>query len=77
MASAIDYKKRNLREHILKLPDTFIGSVDVTQKGHWVFNAETGHMEYKTIALNPGLYKVFDEIIVNARDAYVRSFDEG
>ena len=77
MASVVDYKKRNLREHILKLPDTYIGSKDVSQENRWIFNNETGHMEYRSIAINPGLYKTFDEIIVNARDAYIRSSEEG
>lgn len=77
MASVDDFKKLSPREHILKLPDTYIGSTDITHGGRWVFNAEVGHMEYRTVAMNPGLYKTFDEIIVNARDAYVRSSEEG
>ncbi len=77
MASVEDFKKLSPREHILKLPDTYIGSTDVTQENRWVFNSEVGHMEYRSIAINPGLYKTFDEIIVNARDAYVRSLEEG
>ncbi len=77
MASVDDFKKLSPREHILKLPDTYIGSTDVTHGGRWVFNAEVGHMEYRSVAMNPGLYKTFDEIIVNARDAYVRSLEEG
>lgn len=77
MASVEDYKKRNLREHILKLPDTYIGSTDVTQERRWIYNSDVGRMEYMTVAMNPGLYKTFDEIIVNARDAYVRSSEVG
>jgi len=77
MASVVDYKKRNLREHILKLPDTYIGSKDVSQENRWIYNESKGHMEYRSIAMNPGLYKTFDEIIVNARDAYIRSSEEG
>ncbi len=76
MASVEDFKKLTQREHILKLPDTYIGSTDITNVSRWIF-AEVGHMEYRTVVMNPGLYKTFDEIIVNARDAYVRSLEEG
>ncbi len=72
MASASDYKKRTLHESILKQPDTYIGSRELTSDHYWVFNKESGHMEYKEVTVNPGLYKIFDEIIVNARDAWVR-----
>ena len=30
-------------------------------------------MVWRSLSFNPGLYKIFDEIIVNARDEYVRS----
>lgn len=34
----------------------------------WVFDSETKLMEFKQITFVPGLYKIFDEIIVNAAD---------
>jgi DNA topoisomerase II len=36
-------------------------------------NAESNKMVWRKLHFNPGLYKIFDEIIVNARDEYVRS----
>lgn len=67
------YKKHTHREHILELPDTYIGSTEPTEEQRWTFDAETGKMTWRTVAFNQGLYKIFDEIIVNARDAFVRA----
>jgi len=73
MSTAESYKKHTHREHILELPDTYIGSVETHSEMRWIFNAESGKMVYRAVNFNPGFYKLFDEIIVNARDALVRS----
>ncbi|KAJ4270323.1 DNA topoisomerase 2 [Fusarium torreyae] len=62
------YTKLSQLEHILKRPDTYIGSVERTDQMMWVFNKETSLMEYKNVNFVPGLYKIFDEILVNAAD---------
>lgn len=54
-------------------PDTYIGSVEETKESMWIFepNAEDpkgGKMIQKEIRFVPGLYKIFDEILVNAAD---------
>ena len=71
MAAA--YKKHTHREHVLELPDTYVGSTDTIEDSRWVFNGESQKMEYRSLQFNPGLYKIFDEVLVNARDALVRS----
>ena len=38
----------------------------------WVFDRAKKAMAYKTINYVPGLYKIFDEILVNAADNFVR-----
>ncbi len=76
MSSADKYKKHTHREHILELPDTYIGSVETHEESRWVFNADTSKMGYHKVQFNPGFYKLFDEILVNARDALVRSVVE-
>jgi DNA topoisomerase-2 len=67
------YKKYSHREHILELPDTYIGSVDTSEETRWLFQASDNKMTHCKVKFNPGFYKLFDEIIVNARDALVRS----
>ncbi|KAI9710070.1 MAG: DNA topoisomerase 2 [Chrysothrix sp. TS-e1954] len=62
------YQKLTQLEHILKRPDTYIGSIERTEKQMWVFNSETESMECREVSFVPGLYKIFDEILVNAAD---------
>lgn len=62
------YQKLSQLEHIILRPDTYIGSVERTEQKMWVFNKETKLMENRTVSFVPGLYKIFDEIIVNAAD---------
>ena len=76
MSAAAAYKKHTHREHILELPDTYVGSVETHTEARWVLDGTTGKMVRREIAFNPGFYKIFDEIIVNARDALVRSATE-
>jgi DNA topoisomerase II len=71
------YKKHTHREHVLELPDTYIGSVETTEESRWVFDASEGKMVHRKLRFNPGLYKTFDELIVNARDALVRALESG
>ncbi|KAI0203791.1 DNA topoisomerase [Astrocystis sublimbata] len=63
------YQKLTQLEHILKRPDTYIGSIEHTDQPMWVFNKETIQMERRPhVSFVPGLYKIFDEILVNAAD---------
>nr|OQO22558.1 DNA topoisomerase 2 [Rachicladosporium sp. CCFEE 5018] len=66
--SSDQYQKLTQLEHILKRPDTYIGSVEKTTEQMWVFNSETESMENRKVTFVPGLYKIFDEILVNAAD---------
>ena len=74
--SASIYKKHTHREHILELPDTYIGSTDTHTEKRWVYDSTANKMCHTTVEFNPGFYKLFDEIVVNARDALVRSTTE-
>ncbi|KAK7432371.1 DNA topoisomerase 2 [Neonectria magnoliae] len=62
------YQKLTLLEHILKRPDTYIGSIVRTESEMWVLDKETKQMDRRKITYVPGLYKIFDEILVNAAD---------
>lgn len=66
------YKKVSQVEHILLRPDTYIGSVQMTEEQMWVLDQSSSKFEYKKIKFIPGLYKIFDEILVNAGDNYQR-----
>ncbi|XP_014482998.1 PREDICTED: DNA topoisomerase 2 isoform X2 [Dinoponera quadriceps] len=62
------YQKKSQLEHILLRPDTYIGSVEPITEMMWVFDKEKEMMVQKDIKYVPGLYKIFDEILVNAAD---------
>lgn len=61
------YKKLTHTEHILKRPDSYVGSVVPETEHVWV--VENGdHFVQKTSPVSQGLLKIFDEILVNAID---------
>lgn len=62
------YQKKTQLEHILLRPDTYIGSVEFVTELMWVYDREQEKIVQKEIAYVPGLYKIFDEILVNAAD---------
>lgn len=65
------YRKHTHREHILSLPDTYIGSIENADEDHYVVEGEG--FQLQTISpFNPGFYKLFDELLVNAHDHVVR-----
>ncbi|KAL7543375.1 hypothetical protein ACHAXR_013102 [Thalassiosira sp. AJA248-18] len=62
------YQKKTQLEHILLRPDTYIGSTESVTQPMFVLNAETSRIEQREVTYTPGLYKIFDEIVVNAAD---------
>jgi DNA topoisomerase-2 len=73
---ANQYQMMSDREHVLKKPDTYIGSTETDEEINWIIDDTTNpehpkmiHRAYKKI---PAIYKCFDEGIVNARDHEVR-----
>jgi DNA topoisomerase II len=68
------YVKKDPKQHIKDCPDTYVGSLELTEINNlWTFDEESKKIVKKDIKIIPGLYKIFDEILVNAYDHYVRS----
>ena len=65
------YQRKTDREHVLDNPDTYIGSIEKVDSIQNIMTDEN-NIEEKEILYIPGLYKLFDEGIVNCRDHYVR-----
>ncbi len=62
------YRRLTTLEHILLRPDTYIGSPQMSHgQLMWVYDEGVG-MNRREISFAPGLYKIFDEIMVNAAD---------
>jgi len=66
------YQKKTQLEHILLRPDTYVGSCERAEEKAWVYDAATKSLVHKQVSFVPGLYKIFDEILVNATDNKVR-----
>ena len=64
------YQKVTQYEHILKRPDSYIGSIEFQKERLWVYNSESEKLEFREVKYVPGLFKIFDEILVNAADNY-------
>jgi len=60
------------KQHILDNPDTYIGSVETVDAHLWILNEASDKIVEKNIIYVPGLFKLFDEAIVNCRDHFVR-----
>jgi DNA topoisomerase-2 len=65
------YQQKTDKQHILDNPDTYIGSVEELDTDLWILNDNNKIVE-KNIKYIPGLFKLFDEGIVNCRDHVIR-----
>lgn len=60
------YVKLDQHEHVLARPNMYIGSVEPDVYDTWVCAGED--ITKQTVSVIPGLYKIYDEILVNAID---------
>ena len=67
-----DVQQKTDKQHILDNPDTYIGSVETVDSDMWIMNETSDKIIEKNISYIPGLFKLFDEGIVNCRDHVVR-----
>ena len=64
------YQQKTDKQHVIDNPDTYTGSMEITPIDTYVMKNEK--IIPKEINIIPGLYKLFDEGIVNCRDHQVR-----
>ena len=67
-----DVQQKTDKQHILDNPDTYIGSVENVESDLWIMNETNDKIIEKNIKYIPGLFKLFDEGIVNCRDHVIR-----
>lgn len=67
-----DVQQKTDKQHILDNPDTYIGSVENVDANLWIMNETNDKIIEKNVTYIPGLFKLFDEGIVNCRDHVVR-----
>ena len=66
------YQRKTDKQHVLDNPGMYIGSVELVNTNIWVFSENDDKILQKNITFIPALYKLFDEVIVNARDHVIR-----
>lgn len=65
------YKKLTQLEHVRKRPGIYIGNINRTESEQWVID---GNKAVKRLTVwNPGILKLFDEVISNSVDEHLRS----
>jgi len=62
------YERISHVDHILKRPDTYVGSLASESGPYWTRAA--GRFEITNLDVSPALVKIFDEVLVNAIDAH-------
>ena len=60
------------REHVYELPDSYVGSTEKTPITTYVAIG-VDRLEKKEMVYVPALFKIFDEVLVNAIDQYTRT----
>ena len=67
-----DYSAKELKQHILDIPDTYIGGVEPAMiENAWIYRDET--LEQKDVTVSLGFYNIFNEILTNASDQCIRT----
>jgi DNA topoisomerase-2 len=67
-----EYQKKTDKQHVLDNPEPYTRAMETTPYDTFVWDERTGSFQAKELQIIPGLYKLFDEAVVNARDHYVR-----
>jgi DNA topoisomerase-2 len=66
------YQKKTPIEHVLLRPDTYVGSVDANEHLRWTLTEGSTSICLRDVSYVPALYKLFDEVLVNACDNFLR-----
>jgi DNA topoisomerase-2 len=64
----MEYERLTHVEHILKRPDTYVGSLPPETVQYWV--RDGSNFKLSELSVSPGLVKIFDEVLVNAIDQH-------
>ena len=62
------YVKMNPEEHVLARPGMYVGSMEKDEFNTWILDENNEKMIKKNIKYVPGLYKIYDELLVNILD---------
>jgi len=63
-----EYKSYTPEEHVLARPGMYIGNTSNVTDEVWLHDSESQRMVKKVVTYNPGIVKLFDEVITNCLD---------
>jgi DNA gyrase/topoisomerase IV subunit B len=66
------FQKKTLHQHVLDRPSMYIGPIKPDKVNMYIYSDEANGIIRKDINVALGLYKIFDEILVNAADHTTR-----
>lgn len=69
------YRLQSDIQHVLSNAGMYIGSVEPVAQLVWLYDDEKMCIEKREISFVSGLYKMFDEVLINCRDHYIRVKD--
>jgi DNA topoisomerase-2 len=64
----MQYERLSHVDHILKRPDTYVGSLAPESSSYWIRDGDAFNVRELSVA--PALVKIFDEVLVNAIDQH-------
>lgn len=67
-----EYQHFTQEEHVLARPGMYIGNTATVTDEVWIHDDETQRMVKRSVTYNPGIVKLFDELITNCLDETVR-----
>ncbi len=67
------YKKFTQIEHVIARPGMYIGEIATITSEQWILDNKSEKIINKFVKWNPGIYKIFDEIVTNASDECQRN----
>ena len=67
------YKKFTQIEHVLARPGMYVGEIATVTSEQWILDTKNEKIINKIVTWNPGIYKIFDEIVTNASDECQRN----
>lgn len=70
------YSKLSDVEHALHRPEMYVGSCNIENTDMHIYDNDTNTIKLKHIHYVPALYKIFDEVLVNAVDHAVRTITD-
>lgn len=67
------FKKLDEIDHVRKRPGMYVGSIAQHEGTEWVYDVVSKKMKQQEISYNPGLIKIFSEILDNSIDEHKRN----